>query len=68
MVGMLEENKDGFQMNPWMHVSYKVIRKDLPIYNISEDIDEIREFSKYGHNFLISNTSKVWQFEGKVRH
>ena len=55
-------------MNLWIYVSYKVIRKDLPIYNISEDIDEIRGFSKYGHNFLISNTSKVWQFEGKVRH
>ena len=31
-----------------------VIRVDLGRFNIKGDIDEIKKFSKYGHNFLMT--------------
>ena len=49
-----------------IHISYNVIRKDTPIFNIKRDRDEIRRFSKYGHNFLMRYPDSFGQIIKKI--
>ena len=43
-----------------------VIRKEVPICNIKEDIMDFRKFSKYGHNFLMRYPDSFGQTRKKL--